>query len=127
MTANGSRTIKQTARNQLRKAGVEALKKDLEKLLPDYDVVETKDGLIIVAENSDFTFSWELKSTIKSLDFDPFIEASNYDDATAAMKAKKEAREKEKIEKQKLLEEKRAAKLEQIEAKKRKAMSKGQD
>jgi hypothetical protein len=45
----------------------------------EFDIVETKEGIVIVAENQadDWTFSWELKSTIKALNFDPFLEAGN--------------------------------------------------
>lgn len=59
-TATGIVTIQQTPRNQLRKAGIEALKRDLEQIYGDeFDIVETKEGLIIIAENEpgDFTFS----------------------------------------------------------------------
>ena len=39
----------------------------------DFDILETKEGIVIAAENEpgEFTFSWELKSTIKSIDYDP--------------------------------------------------------
>ena len=63
-TATGALTIQQSARNELRKVGVAALKADLEWLYGDeFDVVETKEGIVLVAENEpgDFTFSWELK------------------------------------------------------------------
>ena len=120
-TATGALTIQQSARNELRKVGVAALKADLEWLYGDeFDVVETKEGIVLVAENEpgDFTFSWELKNTIKSLDYDPFIQASNYEEAVAE-KAEKRARvEAEKAERAQKLEEKRAKKLAEIEAKK---------
>ena len=118
-TATGAVTIQQTPRNQIRRQGLDALKHDLNLMYgEEFDIVETKEGLVLVAENEpgDFTFSWELKSTIKSLDYDPFIEASNYEDDVAAKAAKKEARDAEKVAKQKLLEEKRAKKLAEIEA-----------
>ena len=70
-TATGTVTIQQSARNALRKKGVEALKHDLELMYgSSFDVLETKEGIVIVAENDpgEFTFSWELKSTIKSID-----------------------------------------------------------
>ena len=72
-----------------------------------------------MAENvpSDFTFSWELKNTIKSLDYDPFIEASNYEEAVTEKKEKKARAAAEKEIKIKRLEEKRAKKLAEIEAK----------
>lgn len=120
-TATGSVTIQQSARNELRKRGVEALKADLEWLYgDDFDVVETREGLVIVAENEpgDFTFSWELKNTIKSLDYDPFIQANNYEEALAEKAEKKARQAEEKARKVKALEEKRAKKLAQIEREK---------
>ena len=59
-TATGAITIQQTTRNELRKAGVAALKADLELVYGDqFDVVETKEGIVIVVENEPdgFTFS----------------------------------------------------------------------
>ena len=120
-TATGALTTQQSARNELRKIGVAALKADLEWLYGDeFDVVETKEGIVLVAENKpgDFTFSWELKNTIKSLDYDPFIQASNYEEAVAEKAEKKARVEAEKAERAQKLEEKRAKKLAEIEAKK---------
>lgn len=120
-TATGALTIQQSARNELRKIGVAALKADLEWLYgEEFDVVETKEGIVLVAENKpgDFTFSWELKNTIKSLDYDPFIQASNYEEAIAEKAEKKARVEAEKAERAQKLEEKRAKKLAEIEAKK---------
>lgn len=58
-TATGAETIQQSARNELRKRGVEALFNDLVALYGSERVVETKDGIVIVAENEPvgFTFS----------------------------------------------------------------------
>lgn len=120
-TATGIETIQQSARNVLRKEGVEALKHDLKLMYSDVaDILETKEGIVIAIENEpvDFTFSWELKSTIKSIDYDPFIEANNYDEEVAAKIEKKLRKEKEKAAKIKQLEEKRAKKLAEIEKKK---------
>ena len=120
-TATGALTIQQSVRNELRKVGVAALKADLEWLYGDeFDVVETKEGIVLVAEHEpgDFTFSWELKNTIKSLDYDPFIQASNYEEAVAEKAEKKAKAEAEKAERAQKLEEKRAKKLAEIEAKK---------
>lgn len=119
-TASGTETIQQSTRNKLRKEGVAALKHDLMKIYPDIDIVETKEGIVLVCENDAFTFSWELKSTIKSLDYDPFIEASNFDEANAAKEKKKADRDAAKIAKVEALEAKRAEKLKQIEARKAK-------
>lgn len=105
----------------MRKEGVEALKHDLELMYKDVaDILETKEGIIIAIENEpvDFTFSWELKSTIKSIDYDPFIEANNYDEEVANKMEKKMRKEQEKAVKIKQLEEKRAKKLAEIERKK---------
>ena len=116
---NGTATIQQTTRNQLREEGVAALLSDLTNLYGDeFDIVETADGICFVAENeeSDITITWELKSTIKSIDYDPFVEANNYDEMRAEKVAKKEARNKEKAEKEELVRIKRAQKLAEIEA-----------
>ena len=97
-TATGTATIQQSERNNLRKEGVAALKEDLIAMYGnDFDILETKDGLVIAAENrpGGWTFSWELKSTIKSIDYDPFIEANNYDDEVAAKLEKKLRKEAE--------------------------------
>lgn len=120
-TATGTVTIQQSTRNALRKKGVEALKHDLELMYgKDFDVLETKEGIVIAAENDpgEFTFSWELKSTIKSIDYDPFIEANNYDEEVANKAEKKLRKEQEKALKIKQLEEKRAKKLAEIERRK---------
>ena len=89
-TANGMVTIQQTQRNQLRKEGLQAFKQDLIDWYGSegFDVVETKEGIVIVAEaaarNDDdgdggYTFSWEIKPTIKNLDYDHFIESNNFE------------------------------------------------
>lgn len=119
-TATGANTIQQSQRNLLRKKGVAAFKADLEWLYgDDFDIVETKDGIVIVAENEPggFTFSWEIKTTIKSIDYDPFTEANAFDDENAEKEAKKAARQEEKERKMKAIAEKRAKKLAEIEAK----------
>jgi hypothetical protein len=120
-TATGTVTIQQSARNKLRREGVEALKHDLELMYgEEFDILETKEGLVIAAENEpgQFTFSWELKSTIKSIDYDPFIEANNYDEEVASKAEKKLRKEQEKAQKIAALEEKRAKKLAEIERRK---------
>ena len=120
-TAAGTFTIQQSQRNTLRKEGLAALKADLMHWYGgEFDIVETKDGIVIVAENepNDYTFSWELKSTIKSIDYDPFIEANNYDEEVANKTEKKLRKEQEKAAKIKQLEEKRAKKLAEIERRK---------
>lgn len=117
-TSTGSNTIQQSIRNELRKEGVAALKEDLIWLLEGFDIVETKEGLVIVAENSDFTFSWELKNTIKSTDYDPFIEASLYEESLAEKENKKLKQEQERQAKIEAVEKKRQAKLAAIEKKK---------
>lgn len=119
VTTIGTKIIQQSTRNNLRKVGVEAFKKDLEAMFAhrdDISILETKDGIVVAVENAagDFTFSWEIKSAIKSLDYDPFIEAGNYDDAVAEKQAKKERIEKEKADKIAKMMEKRAKKLAEV-------------
>lgn len=118
-TASGALTIQQSTRNSLRREGLKALVNDLKAWLPDFDIVETKDGIVIVAENEpgDFTFSWELKSTIKSIDYDPFIAANNWEEKQIQDAAKKADRIKRAEEKQAQLEEKRQRKLKTLENK----------
>ena len=118
-TATGTLTIQQSQRNLLRKKGIAAFKADLEWLYDDlFDVVETKDGIVIVAENEpgDFTFSWEVKTTIKAIDYDPFIEASAFEESEIQKASKKAQREKDKEDKIKATEAKRAKKLAELEA-----------
>ena len=117
-TSKGETTIQQTPRNELRREGLNALKQDLVKFYGDeFDVVETKEGIVIVAENEPggWTFSWELKSTIKSLDYDPFLEAGNFDEDQAQKAAKKARREAERETKERNLAAKREAKLKLVE------------
>ena len=117
-TATGTVTIQQSLRNDLRKRGVKALVEDLKALYGHaFDVLETREGIIIAAENEPggWTFSWELKNTIKSLDYDPFIEANLFDEAVAAKEEKKARREQERIEREEQLAIKRAAKLAELE------------
>lgn len=73
----------------------------------------------MVAENEpgNFTFSWELKNTIKSLDYDPFIQASNYEEGVAEKAEKRARAEQERQTRADKLAEKRARKLAEIEAK----------
>ena len=82
--------------------------------MEDFDIVETKEGIVIVAENDDFTFSWELKNTIKSIDFDPFMEANAYDESLAEKESKKRKAEEEKKQKLEQINKKREAKLAQL-------------
>lgn len=116
-TSAGSITIQQSIRNELREKGIEALIADLKLLYPDFDIVRTKEGIVIVAENPDFTFSWELKNTIKSIDFDPFLEANTFDELTAEKKNKAIFKEKQLKLKEEAIQRKRAQKLEQINRK----------
>lgn len=117
-TITGTTTIQQTSRNNLRREGLAALKEDLIVLYGDeFDIVETEAGLVIVTENETdgTTFSWELKSTIKSVDYDPFLDGDKWEakcEATAAKKARIAA---EKEAKTKLMEAKRKAKLAELE------------
>jgi hypothetical protein len=74
---------------------------------------------VLVAENAadGTTFSWELKSTIKSVDYDPFLDADKWEAKCEAVAAKKARIAKEKAEKAELLAAKRAAKLAEVAAK----------
>lgn len=96
-TSTGETIIAQTQRNQMRRAGMDALKEDLINLYGDeFDIVETASGLNIVAENDEGTVTWELKCTIKALSYDPFEEANKFDDLS-----KERAKRKEEINKRK--------------------------
>ena len=82
----------------------------------EFDIVETKDGIVIVAENepNDYTFSWELKSTIKSIDYDPFIEASAFEEDMADKDARRQAREAQKAAHLDQIARKRKEKMEEL-------------
>ena len=73
---DGSAVIAQSVRNKLRKEGLGAPSPALKRLYGDtLDVLEGPNGkILIVAEKPDFTFTWELKSTIKGIgpSYDPF-------------------------------------------------------
>lgn len=117
-TVNGDVTIQQSDRNKIRSKGIEAFLTDLINWYgDDFDIVRTKEGIVVVAENepNDFTFGWEIKCTIKSPDYDPFIQASLYEDEVKKKEEKRQQQQKEKEEKQLQIEQKRAAKLAQIE------------
>lgn len=92
----GSLIIQQSRRNELRRDGVEALLADLKAIygngVDGFDIVQTQDGIVFVAENepNDVTISWELSCTIKSLDYEPFEEADKYDMKVAAAAKKAE-------------------------------------
>lgn len=118
---NGTATIQQTTRNQLREEGVAAFFSDFITFYGDeYDIVRTADGICFAAENEiiDKTIPVMIKFEIKSVDYDPFLEADRYDQMRAEKNAKKEAREKEKANREELVRIKRAQKLAEIEAKK---------
>lgn len=95
ITSGGVETIQQTTRNLWRNQGVEALLEDLKSLYGDScdAILQTKDGIVFVIEGpNDTTISWELKNTIKALDYDPFEAANAYDDEVAAREAKATAK-----------------------------------
>lgn len=118
-TSTGTTTIKQTLRNNIRTEGVEALLHDMKMLYgEDFDIVRTKEGIVFtVLTEDDEQFSWELKSTIKALDFDPFAAADMFREEQQTKAAKKQARKLEEEQKQIALEAKRQAKLLEIERK----------
>ena len=72
-----------------------------------------------MAENEpdDFTFSWEIKCTIKSINYDPFLEAQTYEDEEAEKAHKKALRDAEKLQREEELADKRAKKLAELAAK----------
>lgn len=118
-TSTGTTTIKQTLRNNIRAEGIEALMHDLKMIYgEDFEIVRTKEGIVFtVLTDDDEQFSWELKSTIKALDFDPFAAAEMFQEEQDAKQAKKDARRAEEEQKQIALEAKRQAKLLEIERK----------
>lgn len=118
-TATGITTIKQTKRNQLRAEGVKALLSDLKLIYgDDFDILQTKEGIVFtVMMNDETLLSWELKSTIKALDFDPYIAAEMYETEQEQKSSKREARIKEEEAKRIALEAKRQAKLAEQERK----------
>lgn len=81
---NGQTVISQSERNKLRSEGLSALYQDLKSIFDNanFDLLETKNGFLVVAEAENLTFTWELKSTIKGIDpsYDPFAEAQAWDD-----------------------------------------------
>ncbi len=120
ITANGTETIQQTARNQWRAEGVAALVDDLKQMYGDeVDILVTKEGIVFVIENeaTGYTISWELKNTIKALDYDPFEAANAYDDEVASKAAKAKAREAEAAAKAALMAEKRAKVISRLKTK----------
>lgn len=72
--------------------------------------------MVIENEANDVTVTWELKSTIKSVDCDPFIDAQLYEDDCRNKEARAVEREAEKNAKIAALEAKRAAKIAEIQA-----------
>lgn len=78
INARGIQTIQQTVRNKLRIEAEEALLDDLQKIYPDFDILQTRDGIVVVSNNKDFDFSMELKLSIKSTDYDPYFEADDF-------------------------------------------------
>ena len=114
ITASGTETVQQTIRNQWRTEGVAALVSDLKQMYGDeLDILVTKEGIVFVIENeaTGYTISWELKNTIKSIDYDPFIEANNFDDEEARKQLKRQHKEEERIERERRLAEARAKRM----------------
>lgn len=70
--------------------------------------------MVVENEPTDQTVSLEFKLTIKSLDYDPFEEANQYDEDRAAKAQKKAQREADKVARAEALEAKRNAKLEEL-------------
>lgn len=120
ITASGTETVQQTTRNQWRAEGVAALVDDLKQMYGDeVDILVTKEGIVFAIENeaTGYTISWELKNTIKALDYDPFAEANAYDDEVAEKAAKAKARQDAAAAKAALMAEKRAKVVSRLKAK----------
>ena len=85
----------------------------------ELDILVTKEGIVFVIENeaTGYTISWELKNTIKALDYDPFEAANTYDDEVAEKAAKAAAREASIAAKATLMAEKRAKVINRLKAK----------
>ena len=85
----------------------------------ELDILVTKEGIVFVIENeaTGYTISWELKNTIKALDYDPFEAANAYDDEVLAKAAKAAAREASIAAKAALMAEKRAKVVSRLKAK----------
>jgi hypothetical protein len=87
--ANGTLTIQQTLRNQLRAKMMQALFNDLVDF--NFDAYQTADGLIIAVEHDEVgTISVEIKTTIKSLDYDPQVEADAFEEMLQDKEADKQ-------------------------------------
>lgn len=120
ITASGTETVQQTIRNQWRAEGVSALVSDLKQMYGDeLDILVTKEGIVFVIENeaTGYTISWELKNTIKALDYDPFEAANAYDDEVAEKAAKVAAKTASMAAKAALMAEKRAKVVSRLKAK----------
>lgn len=103
VNARGIATIQQTIRNKLRAEGQEALFEDLQDIFTDFDCLMTKDGIVFVSHNKDFEFSFQIKCTVPSIDYDPYFEADDYaeqEQLKAEKKKQKEADAKAKAERQ---------------------------
>lgn len=115
--ANGV-SIKQTQRNQLKAEMLEALAEGLSELGVSVAKVD-KGYAISVPNDEDGSFTAVLDLTIKSMDFDMYVE----NEAVLAKEAEKAeavlARQREKEAKYKVAKETRALKLELAAAKKR--------
>ncbi len=90
VTSKGLVIIQQTLRNKMRKEGELALYEDLMELYPDFDILQTADGIVFVSRNEDFDFSFELKCSIKAVDYDPYTEADEYAEQESLKEQKKQ-------------------------------------
>ena len=109
VNAKGIQTIQQTMRNKLRIEGEEALFDDLQNIYENFDVLQTKDGIVFVSHNSDFEFSMELKLSIKSTDYDPYFEADDFAEQKEIKQKEKEKKAAQKAAKIKRQQELRNA------------------
>lgn len=90
VNAKGIAMIQQTVRNKLRAEGQDALYADLLQFFPDFDCLLTAEGIIFVSHNKDFEFSFQLKATVPSIEYDPYEAADDYAEQERIKKEKKE-------------------------------------
>ncbi len=119
-TAAGSLIIDQSPRNKMRADLVNILIEDFKELYGEeyFDILLTKDGIVLAITNEETgkVVSLELKTTIKSLDFDPFFESYNYERELLAKAKKQNAAEEKKQRKIKIAEINRQEKLQLMNA-----------
>ncbi len=115
---SGVRVIDPAVNALLKPVFNKALRNTLNRECPDITFLPVKEGIVATTENSDFTFSVEVRGAFKSLDFDPFLENRIYEKEKEHKRKLLERKEIEKENKRRLLAEKRAEKLRQLQSNK---------